>query len=148
MINMLGHRVYYRHYDRDPNRLYCHRYQESGPALEAVLRFTVVHIESSVPWEVVVVDNGPTDETLLRGATTQGGAVGEPRTLVKEGFAVSASILAWSPPHRRVLDMVDRGIDIWFRPQEYSLQKRAWRINVAQEQLRNSRGAAVDRGEI
>ena len=47
--------------------------------------------------------------------------------LVKEGFAVSASTLAWSPPHRRVLDMVDRGIDIWFRPQEYSLQKRAWR---------------------
>jgi hypothetical protein len=45
MINMLGHRVYYRHYDRDPNRLYCHRYQESGPALEAVLRFTVVHQE-------------------------------------------------------------------------------------------------------
>jgi glycosyltransferase involved in cell wall biosynthesis len=84
-------------------------------------------IKSSVPWEVVVVDNGSTEETLPRGATTQGGAVGEPRTLVKEGFAVSASILARSPPHRRVSDMVDGGIDIWFRPQEYSLQKRAWR---------------------
>jgi glycosyltransferase involved in cell wall biosynthesis len=46
--------------------------------------------------------------------------------LVEEGFAVSASILAWSPPHRRVLDMVDRGIDIWLRPRKYSLQKLAW----------------------
>jgi hypothetical protein len=36
--------------------------------------------------------------------------------LAKEGFAVSASIVAWSPPHRRVLDLADRGLDIWFRP--------------------------------
>ena len=36
--------------------------------------------------------------------------------LAKEGFAVSASIVAWSPPHRRVLDLEDRGLDIWFRP--------------------------------
>jgi hypothetical protein len=37
-------------------------------------------------------------------------------TSQKEGFAVSASIVAWSPPHQRVLDLADRGLDIWFRP--------------------------------
>jgi hypothetical protein len=36
--------------------------------------------------------------------------------LAKEGFAVSASIVAWFPPHERVLDLADRGLDIWFRP--------------------------------
>jgi hypothetical protein len=47
--------------------------------------------------------------------------------LLAEDFTISASMLAWSPSHRRVLDLLDRGIDIWFRPQKYSLQQRTWR---------------------
>jgi glycosyltransferase involved in cell wall biosynthesis len=47
--------------------------------------------------------------------------------LLTEGFAVSASVLAWSPPHRCVANLVERGIDIWFRPRSYSPHKRVWR---------------------
>jgi hypothetical protein len=34
--------------------------------------------------------------------------------LAKEGFAVSASIVAWFPPHERVLDLTDRGLTYGF----------------------------------
>jgi glycosyltransferase involved in cell wall biosynthesis len=47
--------------------------------------------------------------------------------LAAEGFAVSASYAAWSPPHPRVLDLTERGVDVWFRPTPYPLRKRAWR---------------------
>jgi glycosyltransferase involved in cell wall biosynthesis len=53
--------------------------------------------------------------------------------LVAEGFTVSASIVGWVPPHPRALDLVERGIDVWFRPTLYPLRKRAWRTLVSPE---------------
>jgi glycosyltransferase involved in cell wall biosynthesis len=49
------------------------------------------------------------------------------RNLVAGGFAVSASVAGWSPPHRRISDLVEVGVDIWPRPRQYPLRKRAWR---------------------
>src|SRR5262249_43360183 len=48
--------------------------------------------------------------------------------LAAEGFAVFASVIASSPPHRRVLDLTENGIEVWLRPLRYRLQKRAWRF--------------------
>ena len=53
--------------------------------------------------------------------------------LVTEGFTVSASVVGWTPPHPRTLDLVERGIDVWFRPTQYPLRKRAWRALVSPE---------------
>jgi glycosyltransferase involved in cell wall biosynthesis len=53
--------------------------------------------------------------------------------LAAEGVAVSASVVGWTPPHSRVLDLVERGIDVWFRPRPYPLRKRAWRALVSPE---------------
>ena len=53
--------------------------------------------------------------------------------LVTEGFTVSASVVGWTPPHPRALDLVERGIDVWFRPTPYPLRKRAWRALVSPE---------------
>ena len=46
-------------------------------------------------------------------------------------FAVSASVAAWSPPDPRILDLLEHGIEVWFRPRQYPLRKRAWRILTA-----------------
>jgi glycosyltransferase involved in cell wall biosynthesis len=46
--------------------------------------------------------------------------------LAADGFAVSASVVAWSPPHPRVLNLSERGIEVWCRPTQHSLRKRAW----------------------
>jgi glycosyltransferase involved in cell wall biosynthesis len=51
--------------------------------------------------------------------------------LATEGFAVSASYAAHSPPHPRVLDLTERGVEVWFRPMSYPLRKRAWRALTA-----------------
>jgi glycosyltransferase involved in cell wall biosynthesis len=51
--------------------------------------------------------------------------------LAAEGFAVSASYAGHSPPHPRVLDLTQRGVEVWFRPQPYPLRKRAWRALMA-----------------
>ena len=53
--------------------------------------------------------------------------------LVAEGFTVSASVVGWAPPHPRALELVKRGIDVWFRPTPYPLRKRAWRALVSPE---------------
>jgi len=53
--------------------------------------------------------------------------------LAAEGFVASASIVGWTPPHPRALDLVERGIDVWFRPTPYPLRKRAWRALVSPE---------------
>jgi glycosyltransferase involved in cell wall biosynthesis len=47
--------------------------------------------------------------------------------LVTQGFRVSASVRKWSPPHRRMLDLVERGVEVWFRPDSYPLWRQAWR---------------------
>ena len=47
--------------------------------------------------------------------------------LAADGFPVSASVVAWSPPHPRILDLIERGIEVWHRPTRYPLRKRAWR---------------------
>jgi glycosyltransferase involved in cell wall biosynthesis len=56
--------------------------------------------------------------------------------LVAQGFPVSASVVKWSPPHRRTLDLVERGIEVWFRPERYPgpypMWRRAWRKLTAQ----------------
>jgi hypothetical protein len=36
--------------------------------------------------------------------------------LSADGFTIFASYAAHSPPHPRVLDLVERGIEVWFRP--------------------------------
>jgi glycosyltransferase involved in cell wall biosynthesis len=46
--------------------------------------------------------------------------------LASEGFAVSASYAAHSPPDRRILNLIERGVEVWFRPNPYPLRKRAW----------------------
>jgi len=46
--------------------------------------------------------------------------------LVSQGFPVSASVLEWSPLHPRVLDLRARGVDLWARPQWYSLRRHPW----------------------
>jgi glycosyltransferase involved in cell wall biosynthesis len=51
--------------------------------------------------------------------------------LAADGLAVSASVLASSPPHRRVLNLTERGVEVWPRPASYSLRRRAWRALVA-----------------
>ena len=53
--------------------------------------------------------------------------------LAAEGFAVSASYPKFSPPHPRVLDLMGRSIEVWLRPRQYPLRKRAWRALVAPE---------------
>jgi len=45
--------------------------------------------------------------------------------LVVQGFGVSASVLEWSPPHKRVLDLGRCGVEIWSRPAQYPLWKKA-----------------------
>jgi glycosyltransferase involved in cell wall biosynthesis len=47
--------------------------------------------------------------------------------LMKEGFAISASIAAWSPLDPRAASLLERGIDVWFRPRVPPLSQRAWR---------------------
>jgi glycosyltransferase involved in cell wall biosynthesis len=46
--------------------------------------------------------------------------------LAAEGFSVSASVIASTPPDR-VLNLAERGVEMWFRPVQYPLRKRAWR---------------------
>lgn len=53
--------------------------------------------------------------------------------LAATGFAVSASIVGWTPPHANALELVESGIDVWFRPTPYPLRKRAWRALIAPE---------------
>jgi glycosyltransferase involved in cell wall biosynthesis len=47
--------------------------------------------------------------------------------LAAQGYEVSASVVEWLPPHRRLRDLIEKGIDVWFRPKRYSLLERALR---------------------
>jgi glycosyltransferase involved in cell wall biosynthesis len=61
--------------------------------------------------------------------------------LVAEGFRVSASVIDWSPLHKRVLNLMEAGVDVWLRPARYSIWDRAWsRIT--------SRGQSVTAREV
>jgi glycosyltransferase involved in cell wall biosynthesis len=51
--------------------------------------------------------------------------------LAAEGFPVTASVRAWSPPHQRVLNLIEGGVEVRFRPASYPLWKRAWRKVIA-----------------
>jgi len=54
--------------------------------------------------------------------------------LAAQGFSVCASVHEWSPPHKRVLALVEGGVDVWVRPSRYSIWKRAWRkVTCTQE---------------
>jgi glycosyltransferase involved in cell wall biosynthesis len=53
--------------------------------------------------------------------------------LAAEGFDISASYLAWSPPDPHILNLIRHGVEVWFRPRSYPLRKRVWRrITAAQ----------------
>jgi glycosyltransferase involved in cell wall biosynthesis len=43
-----------------------------------------------------------------------------------QGVPVSANVHMWSPPHPRTLELIDRGVEVRFRPIPYPLLKRAW----------------------
>jgi glycosyltransferase involved in cell wall biosynthesis len=47
--------------------------------------------------------------------------------LASQGYAVSASLAEWSPPHERVRALTRGGVAVRFRPRRYSLARRAWR---------------------
>ena len=47
--------------------------------------------------------------------------------LIAEGFNVSASVVKEPQPHKRVLDLIRRGIDVRFCPKQYSRLERVWR---------------------
>jgi len=53
--------------------------------------------------------------------------------LAADGFASFASYAAHSPPHPRILNLAERGVEVWIRPTLYPLRKRAWRALTAPE---------------
>jgi len=51
-----------------------------------------------------------------------------------QGFSVSASMREWSPPHPRIRNLAERGVEVWFRPAPRPLWKHAWRLFTAPTQ--------------
>jgi glycosyltransferase involved in cell wall biosynthesis len=47
--------------------------------------------------------------------------------LLSRGFPVSASVTDFSPLHRRLLDLEQRGVELWLRPIWYSWSQHPWR---------------------
>ena len=89
----------------------------SEEALVAHKRILFISSVNNTPW-------GGAEELWSRAALELAG----------DGFAVSASVVAWSPPHRRVLNLTERGVEVWFRPARYPLLKRAWcALNAAEK---------------
>jgi len=54
--------------------------------------------------------------------------------LMAQGFSVSASMREWSPPHPRIRNLAERGVEVWFRPAPRPLWKHAWRLFTAPTQ--------------
>jgi glycosyltransferase involved in cell wall biosynthesis len=48
-----------------------------------------------------------------------------------EGFLVSASVGQWSPPDPRMLNLIERGVEVSFRPAQFPLGRKAWRALTA-----------------
>ena len=51
--------------------------------------------------------------------------------LAAEGYPVCASLNASSPPHQRALQLIEHGIEVWFRPTRYPLWQKARRALTA-----------------
>jgi glycosyltransferase involved in cell wall biosynthesis len=51
--------------------------------------------------------------------------------LLGQGFRVSASVDKWSPPHPRIRNLIERGVEVSFRPVPYPLWRRARRALIA-----------------
>src|SRR5438874_1970869 len=47
--------------------------------------------------------------------------------LVSQGYAVSASVTEFSPPHPRMLELEARGVEFWLRKDWYSWPEHPWR---------------------
>jgi glycosyltransferase involved in cell wall biosynthesis len=56
--------------------------------------------------------------------------------LAAEGFPVSASVRAWSPPHQRVLHLIEHGVEVRFWPAARPLWKHALRRLLAPRKSR------------
>jgi glycosyltransferase involved in cell wall biosynthesis len=91
-----------------------------GKYLERALRQRITFVSSmgGNPW-------GGSEELWSRTALE----------LVAQGFRVSASIRDWSPPHPRALALIERGVEVWLRPQAAPLWKHAWRAVAAPRQM-------------
>lgn len=72
-------------------------------------RILFVSTMDSIPW-------GGSEELWSRTAVE----------LVSQGISVSAGIIQWSPPHPRVINLKERGVELWFRPKWYSLRDHPW----------------------
>lgn len=48
--------------------------------------------------------------------------------LRQEGFGVRACVQAWSPPHKKVVALMDAGVEVYQRPRDYSPVQKAIRI--------------------
>jgi glycosyltransferase involved in cell wall biosynthesis len=55
--------------------------------------------------------------------------------LVSRGFRVSASVREWPSPHPRILNLIESGVEVWFRPQPSPVWKHAWRLLTAPHQI-------------
>jgi glycosyltransferase involved in cell wall biosynthesis len=82
--------------------------------LVAQKRILFVSPVENVPW-------GGAEELWSRAALD----------LAAEGYAVSASVVAWTPPHPRALNLTLHGVEVWFRRTSFPLRKRAWRALTA-----------------
>ncbi|HEX3443922.1 MAG TPA: glycosyltransferase family 4 protein, partial [Chthoniobacterales bacterium] len=43
-----------------------------------------------------------------------------------QGIPVSANVHRWAPPHLRMVELIERGVEVQFRPIPYPLWKRGW----------------------
>ena len=48
-----------------------------------------------------------------------------------QGTAVSANVHRWAPPHPRMVELIDGGVEMRFRPIPYPLWKRGWFVFAA-----------------
>ncbi len=46
--------------------------------------------------------------------------------LQKDGFSVEAYVQDWSPPHPRILKLIEGGIQVWTYPKQYPPWRRVW----------------------
>jgi len=53
---------------------------------------------------------------------------------VAQDFSVSASIRRSSPIHPRVIELIERGVDVWLRPLPHQLWKHAWHLLASPKQ--------------